>query len=154
MYQFNVAIYKQFTTLMRASTGCTNNREIMLATLQQIKAEPNGEGELHAFLSINYPYMIDGYVGQKKPIQNTHGELFPNFNPKLLTFPHRLIFEDQPGLKLDRRVKSFLIDKVKYDYIIIGDKAYIEYLNTEDSKIIDKIPLKNWLIAAYRQQNA
>ena len=77
--------------------------------------------------------------------------IFIHYNPIVLTYPRRIIFTG-PSRELQKKVREFIIDKIKSDYIILGERAYIEYLKKIDEMIMNKIPLSNWQIAAYRQR--
>ena len=148
LYNLDKDIYRIYQQNMRTSRGCADNREVMEETLQLI-TEANKQLELRSFLMSNFPNVIEGEVSRPKI---NPGEVFPRYNPNILTYPRRKIITGQnPYLK--RKVKSFLIDKIKSDYIIIGDKEYIEYLTKQDKHLIDKIAPTGWLISQYRLKN-
>lgn len=148
LYNYNVDLYRSFMMDLRASRGCGQNRDIMIRLLKKID-EVGGGDELSVFLHKYYPHVIDG--AQKKNIIASDA-VFEYYNPNIMTFPRRIIFSgDMHTLK--RTVNGFILDKIKYDSIIIGDKAYVEFLTSDDAVIADKIPSSNWRIAAYRLRN-
>lgn len=122
----------------------------MLELLTEIENRGNGQS-LAEFILSNYPHMIDGH----RPIRSDYGNdiVFNNYNPNILTYPRRMIIEGDQRL-LDRKAREFLLDKMKGDYIIVGDKLYIEYLEKKDKSIANSIPLSNWQIANYRQERS
>lgn len=148
LYSIDKEIYRIYQRHMKISRGCADNKEVMEETLQLLH-EANKYIELISFLRSNFPNVIEGEVTRP---QIKEGEVFPRFNPNVLTYPRRKIISGKnPHLK--RKVNSFLVDKVKSDYIIIGDTAYIEYLNKEDRHLADKIAPTGWLISQYRLKN-
>ena len=114
----------------------------MVETLAAIESAGGGD-LLVAFLKEQYPYML---VGNPTPVGATD-PVFEHYNPNVLTYPRRLILV---GQDLQRQIRSFVIGKLKHDSVVVGDKAYIEYLNREDAEVAKSLPLKCWRIAAWR----
>ena len=102
---------------------------------------------LYDYLHLHHPSII------RTNINETYERdyIFPNYNPHIQTYPRRVILFHNDSRKLAARVKSFIKDKMINDYIIIDNRAYIEYLNTNESDLVEKIPKKNWLIARFRK---
>jgi hypothetical protein len=141
---FDRNLYNTFIRKLHVSKGCNQNQNIMLETLKEIEVA-NGAESLHQFIEQNYPQMI--IKDEVKIPVSTKGEVIFEYNPNVLTYPHRIIMSGD-GLK--RKAQSFLLDKIKGDYVIVGDKVYIEYLKKEDAYLANKIPVSSWLIAAWR----
>jgi hypothetical protein len=142
LYNHDGELYRRFMTRLRESRGCNDNRELM----KSILAEIENQGEIVSFLQKHYPTMIEGSV------QAFAGDgVFTHYNPSILTYPRRIIFVG-PKRELQKKVNDFLLDKIKGDYIIIGNRAYVEYLKKEDIVVSDQIPQHNWQIAKYRQR--
>ena len=74
-----------------------------------------------------------------RPMADKHG-VFKRYKPELLTFPQKLIISDSNKESLIARIKDFLKDKVKIDYIVLGDTAYIEYVLKKYEDVIGQIP--------------
>lgn len=147
LYHHDVELYRTFISLLQNSSGCSQNRELMLQLLTDVQDRGIG-GELADFISKHYPHLIEG---NNKQVNNlSGGDVFKDFNPNILTYPHRAIFRGDPRT-LNKMAVEFLLDKLKGDYIVVGDKLYIEYLEKSDKSIVDSIPLSNWQIANYRQ---
>ena len=149
LYKTDIDVYRIYQRQMRSSKGCAENKTVMEETLQLLR-DANKEVELYTFLKAAYPNMIEGYVSRPTIAE---GDVFPEFNPDILTYPHRIIFEGLKEPYLKRKVQSFLLNKIKSDYIIIDDKAYVEYLSEDDKQVVDQIPLSNWLVSQYRLKN-
>lgn len=147
LFHHNGDIYRRFINRLRESRGCGENRELMKDLLVEI--QDNGGGDAIAeFLMKHYPHMIEGGV---KTQAGDYDEVFTHYNPSILTYPRRIIFTG-PKRELSKKVREFELDKLKSDHIIVGDRAYIEYLEKSDAAIAEQIPLSNWQIAAYRQR--
>lgn len=135
---------------IQQSRGCNQNRDIMIELLREIEKE-GGTDKLFGFLQAHYPHMLVGEDAPPPRVKMVDDPIFPYFNPALLTYPRRRIIE---GENLKQRVQEFLLDKGTCDYAIVGDRAYVEYLDRKDAAIIDKIPLRNWLIAQWRSRQS
>jgi hypothetical protein len=150
LFHFDGELYKQFIKKLQESRGCNHNRDIMSETLKTIN-EMGGSDRLLEFLSSHYPHMLVN--DEKLPVvaaMPEAGEIFENYHPGILTYPRRVIFT---GANLQKQVKSFLVDKIKSDFVIVGDRAYVEYLTRDDRDIVDSIPQKNWRISAWRTRS-
>lgn len=133
---------------LRESRGCNYNRQLMVDTLDLI-SKNGGYEQILDYVRVNYPYMVvDEYRKQSGKTQTDN--IFPGYVAGILTYPRRVIFEGQPD-DLFKRIQAFIYDKLKHDYIIVGNKGYVEYLNKGDAQIVDQLPLTSWLIATYRK---
>jgi hypothetical protein len=139
LYNHDRNIYDKFIAAFRQSTGCKYNSELMLTTLDDIQ-QSGKIADLYDWLQLNYPYMIIGTRAFKNNI-------FPEYNPSILTYPRRIIFNTDAA----QSIKQFVLDKIKYDYIIVENVGYVEYLNKQDEPIANMIPASNWLISNYRK---
>lgn len=137
LFQFNQNVYRDFIKQLQSSHGCGHNQQIMTEVLKVVDGE-----ELIDFLRKNHPHVL--VEDKAKPIGSG---IFENYNPSILTYPRRLIIV---GGDLQRKVDAFIADKVKSDYVIVDDKAFIEYLTINDAHLIDLIPVKNWSIDKWR----
>ena len=78
-------------------------------------------------------------------------EIFKDYRANILSFPQRLILDGDIET-LESRVKKFIADKSGTDYIIVNDKAYIEYFLPQYKDIVEKIPIERREIHAYRMK--
>lgn len=140
-------LYRKFMTNLQQSKGCSQNRELMLGLLKDIQSNGHSDS-LIEFISKHYQYMIDGV---DPVVKQDYGNVFRDYSPNILTYPRRTIFTGDYK-SLNKIAKEFLLDKLKGDYIIVGDKLYIEYLIKSDRSIVNDIPIENWQIANYRQK--
>lgn len=150
LFNTSTEVFNEFIVRLRNSRGCTQNREIMKEALDKLIDRGLSE-ELSKFITTNYPYMVDS--ARSKDHRKKHiGPVF-EYVPNIITYPRRMIFEgSMPEIK--RKINSFTIDKYRHDSIIVGNVGYVEYLTREDKDIEPHIPMKNWLIAAYRLKAA
>ncbi len=151
LFHFDVAIYRRFMRQLQESRGCNQNRDIMVELLKEVEKVPEGVEKLFGFLEKHYPHMIvrEASAQRPEPKKQTQpvGPVFQQFNPNILTYPRRQILD---GDDLKQRVQEFMLDKIKGDFVIVDGKAYVEFLERVDVPLAEKIPAKNWQIAAWR----
>jgi len=144
LHNYDHKIYQDFIRQFKLSTGCQYNRELMVETLKKID-QRGGRALLIEFAKVHHPYTLED-EGNKPD----NKQIFPGYVPGILTYPRRIILTGEPG-RLEQLVRDFLVDKYKYDYVVVGDKAYIEYLLQQDVEIADQIAASCWYIANYRK---
>lgn len=120
------------------------------------------------FIRMNYPSIIEMPAStrpaQAAPIQkqpqpvatvaiNKHN-VFKNYRPGMLTFPHKKIFINPNKAHLEAIVQSFIKDKLGVDYIIVEDHAYIEYFNPAHAEFVNKVRSESRDVYQYRAKNA
>lgn len=81
---------------------------------------------------------------------NKH-KIFKSYRPDLMVFPQKMILVDKPE-NLYNQVHRFIKNKLAADYIIIEDRAYIEYFEPRFASVVDKIPREKREIWVYRQK--
>ncbi len=140
LYHFDAEIYRSFITKLYKARGCGENKIVMIDILEEIQ-KIGGDEQLLRFLNENYPHVINN---EAKAGIDKHG-VFPGYNENIVTYPHRKIFTDK------KEADKLISKKGRYDYIIVGDLIYVEYLERSEDHLFDKIPDKNWQIAAYRK---
>lgn len=145
LFHFSAELYRKFMGQIQQSRGCNQNRDIMIELLKEID-RIGGTDKLLVFLHAHYPHML---VDSESPSAKIgiDDQIFPYFNPALMTYPRRRIIE---GADLKQRVQEFLLDKLQSDYVIVGDRAYIEYLDRKDAEIAKMVPIKSWKISVWR----
>ena len=142
LYNYDSDLYSTFIVDLRGARGCSANRTIMERLLDVID-KLGGTAELAKFLQSYHPQVIK--VDPKPHTIDQH------FQVGVLTFPRRHIIE-APRAQLNDRIQDFLSDKIKYEYFIIGRRAYVEYLTTADEEIMDRIPSENWILAGHKNE--
>ena len=127
------------------SVSCKANQNKMTTIYQTLEERKLGL-QVIKFLRKEYPHTLEEIL-QPQPIlqpksmlvaANTQ-EVFSYYKPTLLTFPQRQIFENNDIEALKKDVSAFLAGKVGGDYLIIGNRAYIEYFHLKyapESKLI------------------
>jgi len=148
LFHFDANLYKTFIKGLQASRGCGQNSDLMIKVLEEI-GKLNGNDKLLNFLQQHYPHALVDSQPKVEMKTVAVDEIFEHYNPNLLTYPRRIIFTGS-SRELKTKVQSFLLDKIKSDFIIVDGKAYVEYLTNEDSQLKDSIPMKNWKIAAWK----
>lgn len=155
LYQHYIQLYRELMDHLKTSRGCGHNREKMVELTGKLQAQPGGLEALIGFLRSNFPAMLEymaptpGLPGAASPVAAAQVP-FELKSPGLLTFPQRTILEHSNPAILQQNVQKFASDKVKYDFIIIDGKAYIEYVSASHSRIAGQIPIKNWLVTAFK----
>jgi hypothetical protein len=140
------------------SRSCKSNKAKMMDIqigLEKRKLLP----QMIEFLKKEYPYTVDEIQeGNKKTINRQKKarvlsnvkEVFEHYHPNLLTFPQKIVFENDNVESLLREVREFCQGKVGVDYIIIKDKAYVEYFKLKFAKEAKKISKHRREICQYR----
>lgn len=152
LYHFSNDIYKKFIKQLQKSRNCNENRELMREVLKNIE-EADGSSQLYEFLEEQYPHVLkhnSRYVGRTDI--DKYG-VFPGYVPGILTYPRRKIFEGSTE-SLKKKVEQFVSSKGVSDYIIIGNHAYVEFLENKETSIANEIPSNNWLIQKYRDNSS
>lgn len=139
--------------------SCRANTKIMAEIHQELQ-KTGKHTELIKFLQENYPQIIES---RETPIINKNNTVilatvkknpvFKHYNAQLLTFPQKAILYNKDINRLSRDVKRFISDKLDVDYIIIGDRAYIEYFKYKYRDESGKIHKDKREIYQYRLQN-
>lgn len=147
---------------LQVSRGCRSNHAKMMdiqVGLEKRKLLP----EMVKFLRKHYPMVVeevDG-PGKAKPVprptsylnKDNEQQVFKYYNPYLLTFPQKMILENDNPEVLLRQTKEFCSDKVNCDYIIIGNKSFIEYFKRKYVKESKMVPQDSREIHQYRVRN-
>ncbi len=165
-------LYYELNDFLRAQKGCKSAKDKMVDIYRKIYAMGKGN-EFESFVSIRFPYIIESNDkdGMRPPQNNrqtvaryikpilsskTSDEslnkhnVFKSYKPDMLTFPQKLIIvNSDPKLLIDT-VRSFIADKVGVDYVIIEDRAYIEYFLPKYKDLIYKVPYQNREIARFK----
>ena len=144
LHKFNSDIYADFMKRLQSSRGCGHNQQIMTDILKLVDSS-GGNDNLIDFLKQNHPHvLIDD--GSKSVMV----KVFDNYSPHILTYPRRLIIV---GGDLRGKVKQCLSDKIKSDFVIVDDHAFVEYLTNSDSHLVDLIPASNWAVTKWKWHN-
>lgn len=148
-------LHNELVTHLREKPGCRNNRRKMMDVLKKISTRPNGSAELETFLRKHFPQVIKNDPGGL-PVREVEEDIpvFGHYDPSLLTLPRRVILAEKDEAKLLELVKTFLIDKSDSDYVIIGTRAYVEYMPLHLAKLVKQIPAKNWLTTQYKAKSS
>jgi len=142
--------------------GCRKSKSKMISIYRDLYSRNLGP-KLESFIEERFPHLIDNKLSKSELAKSTvvgttkvqaDNVVFKNYRPDMLTFPHRLILTSEDPATLEIKVKKFVIDKYGVDYIIIGDRAYIEYFDKRYAKVVDQIDPDKRELAIYRRKNS
>ncbi len=170
------ALYDDLMRTRSAGRGCNANKEKMKQIYAALYERGKG-APLEELIKQRFAYLIVGGSGgiaapllsQKsisKPAPkltppmkvwaptnasnlNKHG-VFESYRPNLLTFPKKMIFVNPSREQLEAIVKHFLKDKISFDYLIIDDRAYVEYFDSQYQSEANGITRESRDIYKYR----
>jgi len=151
--------------LQNPQGGCKKNTAKMIQIRDTLHKQGKDDA-LFEFLNNEFPTVLEQEKlvlrkakGQSGPATistsksaNKHG-IFKLYNPTVLTFPQKLIIIDKDHASLEKKVKHFLSNKVKSDYLIIEDRAYIEYFKSEYRREAEKFPKEKRELNIWRRNN-
>lgn len=160
--------------LVQPTNSCKARAERMVFIYNKLYESGKG-GEFESFIKSRFPYIIDHGADQtetkkhrvvaKQPNDssrlvirqdvnalNKH-KVFKMYKPDLLTFPQKRIIINPNADQLKAQVAHFITNKFGVDYIIIDDRAYIEYFDPRYKSSVDKISRESREIYQYRQRN-
>lgn len=136
------ALYNDLDAHLKKALGCGANRDKMEAIYDKLIAGGYSK-KLFDFIYKNYPSLIiDDY--------NKH-RVFQHYDPSLLTYPRRYIIINSNRLVLDRMVTDFCARHGYSEFVVIEDRAYIEYIDHNSLKIKDRIPDRNWQVRQFKR---
>jgi hypothetical protein len=139
---------------LASGKGCSENRAKMYDLLQAIVNNRQWAVALESFLVRNFPNML---VDDAKPqaqassrgADNKH-KVFAYYDPSLATFPRRIIFSSDD---LQKQVRDFCAKQFYCEWIIVEDRAYVEYVPHNAAVNKSEIPEKNWQIRAFKKKS-
>jgi len=147
-------LYADQLEQMRAKPGCKQNRLKMLEILRKITADPISSDVLEDFLRHNFPYIIKEEPDDEIVMDLVRDiPVFGYYDPALATIPRRIILSDKEPSKLEDLVQRFLVDKAAGDYVVVGHRAYVEYLPPSLGHLAAQTPDKNWLVKVWRAEH-
>lgn len=79
--------------------------------------------------------------------------VFKHYNPNMVTFPQKLVMQNKDIKQLEVDVQAFVTSKLDFDYVIVGDKAYIEYFKPKYRDEIPKIQRNKREVFMYKAKN-
>ena len=167
-------LYYELNDFLRTQKGCKSARDKMTDIYRKIYAMGKGS-EFESFISIRFPYIIESSSSNKpetvqdtirqtmmarhvKPVLNSrnsdeslnkHG-VFKSYKPDMLTFPQKLIIVNNDPRQLISSIRAFIADKVGVDYLVIEDRAYIEYFLPKYKDLVYKIPNQDREITQFK----
>jgi hypothetical protein len=148
---------------LKKNKGCKSNREVMQIIRRKLD-ERDLSVKLVKFLRQIFPLALrpvmtieNNKATPEPPKINKVSEMnkhkvFKIYKPHILTFPHKLIMRDGDPVLLEKKAKRFIKTKIRTDYIIIEDTAYIEYFDPRFREEADQIDPATREIDQYRRK--
>lgn len=150
--------------------GCRTNSNKMKEIY--VKLYENGNGlAFEDFITRRFPWLIKSHkqvqpkidqqptqttkptkplIPQEAADLNKH-QVFKAYRPNILSFPQKLIISGNPS-NLQKHIQTFCRDKLAVDWIIIEDRAYIEYFLPKFANLISRFPREKREIYQYRKK--
>ena len=141
----SATLFDRFMGQFKESKSCANNAKIMMDLLPYIE-ESGLKDALIKFLARVFPNMVEHDVEDEELLAV---EKF--FLSHALTYPRRVIIYVSPEI-INEELNKVLDGKIKYEYIISGNKIYLEYLIFDDIEVQDKIPDSKWLLKSIKEK--
>lgn len=142
-------LYADLVNFLKSGQGCTANKKKMLAVLNILIQNRASAMALEQFIRQNFPAMIIGPRTAISKGTNKH-QVFSYYDPALTTFPRRMILV---GADLPKKIRDFCSKQFYYEYVIVEDYAYIEYIPPEAVSLKSSIPDKNWQIRSFKNRS-
>lgn len=143
---------------LKNSRSCNAN-SIKMSEIQNKLEQRNLIDQLIRFLRKEFPHTVEEVIlPTATPMVSTSRQLteamktevFAYYRPALLTFPQKLILENEDPEALRRDVLAFISGRVGTDYIIIGQRAYVEYFKLKYGKESEMVKATEREIYMYR----
>jgi len=139
--------------------GCSKNKTAMLTIYGKITASSKLK-EFEKFISKEFPAAVVGNgpkIFKNEEIinidsPNKHG-VFKSYKRHVLTFPQKLIIENANEVELKKKVEEFIKDKFRPEYVIIEDRAYIEYFLSKYKDAASDFPSDEYEIFLWRKRS-
>jgi hypothetical protein len=159
--EISVNLYSDLMKHLESATGCKANVKKMQEIQQKLQTE-NKSVQLVDFLLKNYPSAIVKLedISKAETQQKltptiflskiTDTTVFKYYYPNLLTYPMKAVFTNEDVETLRKDVKRFMADKIDADYIVVGNKAYVEYFKTKHMDEAKLVPRQKREIFLYR----
>jgi hypothetical protein len=162
-------LYEDLRTFHKMGRGCKANRERMMFIRDSLYKRSLGE-KFEQFVMMRYPNLIVREelppVPTRQTRQNTAPVLpiplqsrnvklnkhnvFRFYRPEMLTFPHKVIIQNNNKEELERLVREFTGKMIGVNILTIDDTAYIEYLLPKFVDVIPKLTPQMYETKAYR----
>ena len=148
---------RSILSISLTQNSCSGLSKTMTSIFEELKKR-DLTNHLIAFLSRRFPHVLfkDNKRKSRVEVRNfkkIKNKVFTNYNPKVLSFPSKLILRDQDPSSLKRKVENFTRDKHGVDYVIIDDCAHIEYFNPEHKHLVSQIELREREVYKYKADN-
>jgi len=154
-------LYQELIGHLSLDLGCGSNK-LKMIEIQNRLIELNLGSKLIQFLQDHYSFVLE-VVRTKEDILIRKSlktlllnkapmtpKVFEYYNPNIMTFPHKKIFYNSDVDVLKKDVLRFCVDKIGFDFLIIGSYAFVEFFLQEYKSESDKIDNKKRELYKFR----
>ena len=146
-------LYNFLDEKLKSGVGCRAASSYMMDVYRAIVDRGDGQ-KFHDFIMNRFPFVVDGKPAADLPMEdpNIH-HVFRRYKPHLRRFPQQYIIVDSNRAELEKKLMSFIRGKVGVDYIVIEDRAYVEYFLSRFSEVVQTVPVEKREIYAYKRRH-
>lgn len=129
LYELDKDLFIDYRMRLVNSTGCKYNQRLM-------------EGLIASFSKLGYTERFERFISGNYPecLSPDVERVFPDYDPGILTFPHRKI------LSVATDIGSICSDKLICKYLVMHDKLFVEYLNKDEEQLSTRL---SWILDNY-----
>ncbi len=128
LYEVDPDLFLRYRMELINSSGCKKTRLLIDSTINSLNKLGHIE-KFEQFISKNYPDCI---------ASSKSNEIFPDYDPKIITIPHRIIMNGNQDGACDNKL---ICKCLEYKGL-----TYIEYLKIGEEKYLDKV---SWILDNY-----
>ncbi len=152
-------LYEIISENFKNQSSCKTNTTMMINIQNELRKR-GLDNQLVGFLKQDYPLVLIEVTENEIPKTNSPTKIltsisypdpvFSYYNPSLLIFPQKIILENTNQTQLTKDVNTFVKDKLGVDYVLIGNRTYIEYFKYKYRLEMENIIQKSRDIYKYK----
>ena len=140
-------LHANLMEFLASSRGCRANHDVMLVVYKKLE-EKGRIQDMVKFLIKEYPYAVEEITPKpqaKLPDESKildrldNQDVFQFYKPNVLTHPQKIVFQNDDREVLRKDVMNFIIGKIGVDFIVVGNKAFVEYFKpkfADESRLV------------------
>lgn len=125
----------------------------MAEILHEVSKSRGKLESLTEFLRKHFPQCLTDPLQAKNTNDLNKHKLFDFYDPSLRTYPRRLILLQSEEGDLRRAILMFCARQSHCEHVVLGDRAYIEYLPPEAAALRPRIADNSWQVLRYKRQH-
>jgi len=129
-------LHTDLLKFLNENNSCSANQKKM-KDIYRILSNRNLSKQMIKFLVKNYPNVVEEVAEAGDVVRRDtnsiylnsidNKEIFEYYNPLLLTFPQKVVIENDDRDSLMLELNYFISDKFGVDFVVVDNMAYIEY---------------------------